>query len=953
MGSLAAPWLALCSPGALQAQVADPVFPDGFVVEEIGSNWALPVALCFIDGARLLVAEKRGRLWYVENKVKKNVVIALEDEVLSSGDRGLLGIAADPQFDLNGYVYLLMGVDPNGDGVDDEQESFSRLVRFTTAYDGSGNLLADPASRIALLGQTWSTGIPSLSFGHATGRLAFMSDGSLLVSHGDGAHYVFTDGGGLDPDGFGPDKFSSAEDIGAFRSQERGSLGGKILRIDPATGLGLPDNPFFTGDPADLASRVWAIGLRNPFRFTLVPGTAPPEALFVCDVGNDRWEEINLCRGGENFGWPCYEGAPQEPDYQALDPFGYCVLAEFAVTDPWLAWHHTAPGILDFVGTAATGVCVYSGTSYPPVYHGALFFCDYTEHWMKVATLDENLDRTALLSFGTNLGSPIDIQREPLSGDLVYISLGIPRRILRLRYAPSNLPPVAVATATPSWGPVPLTVELSAAGSYDPEGDPLDYSWDLGDGTSSVSPEVTKIYTSPDTHVVVLTVTDDLGNQATRQILINSANSPPAITSVASPADGGLYAHGEPVLLECAAVDAEDDLAGTPLQVEWSFDLVHDHHVHPDWASVSGFAGSWTPEEHGEGSYGLRLNLTVTDSRGLSDARSFQLYDNEATPLPHVVSVSNTPPRLGIPVTALAHVDYLTPPGTPPATLTFDWDDGTSDVFTDAAHQVDQQATHTYAAPGTYTLRVVASDGARSSESTTTIQVGWADPAVAVFVPVLAEGNMTWLEQVGVATRLKARLGSDVSVFQWDQQSELVGWMQASLADGVRDILVLMDFAPALVFAGEAEGSLAEQWLENGNGIVWTGAPPFAASMAEDRSTSVWGVEAVDGLLDAEPGVCQAEGVERLTPLARRLLPYLTATHATNAVRLDRLGPEWSAVRVFAKGRGKESDAVELGHTAGGLYAQFYCIPGSGLPRAQVLTDFVHLLLPKKADRVR
>ena len=181
----------------------------------------------------------------------------------------------------------------------------------------------------------------------------------------------------------------------------------------------------------------------------------------------------------------------------------------------------------------------------------------------------------------------------------------------------------------------------------------------------------------------------------------------------------------------------------------------------------------------------------------------------------------------------------------------------------------------------------------------------------------------------------------EVSVFAWDQQQELVSWLEAYLDDGLPDALVLMDLAPSLVFAGESEGSLAERWIEAGNAIVWTGAMPFAESIAPDGSTSSQGAIGLDRLLDAAPGVGTGAGPEMLLPFARIHLPSLTATNAIHALRLDRLGAEWRPQRVFARGELQDSDAVELRHSSGGGYAQFYCIDEQGLPRAPVLAEFL------------
>jgi glucose/arabinose dehydrogenase len=396
-----------------------PTLPPGFVAEPIGIGWSKPTGLAFIDATRLLVAQKNGQVWYVENDNVLNVALDLQVETLNNGDRGILGIALSPDFATTGFVYLLLVVDPDADGIDNEKEAFSRLVRFTFVDNGSGNLLADPSSRFDVLGGTWATGIPSCHDSHSVGAIRFLSDGSLVLSHGDGAHYDLTDAGGHDPGCFGPTKFASSEDVGSFRSQYDGTLAGKILRIDPLTGLGLPDNPFYDGDPSSVRSRIWASGLRNPFRFCLVPGTGPREALFVSDVGWNKWEEIDLCFGGENFGWPCYEGPNAQSNYQTTDPFGFCPPAAATRVAPWLAWHHTNSSYAGFTGSAATGIAIYTGASYPPLYQGALFFADYSGNWLRYARLDATLGATTIGTFGTGMGGPVDLEVEPGTGNLV------------------------------------------------------------------------------------------------------------------------------------------------------------------------------------------------------------------------------------------------------------------------------------------------------------------------------------------------------------------------------------------------------------------------------------------------------------------------------------------------------------------------------------------------------
>jgi glucose/arabinose dehydrogenase len=212
------------------------------------------------------VGEKGGVVWVIENGVQlPEPFIDLSWDVLNHHDRGLLGLVLDPDFINNGHVYFLYTFDWNQAGDTQRTDIPGRLVRYT-ASAGNSNV-ADIATRTVLLGASFSDAIPACYFSHAPGALRFGTDGTLLVAAGDGASYNQVDSGGLYPDCFGPGKLDPTQDIGAFRAQWIGSYSGKILRLDPATGLGLPSNPFYTGDPAAVESKVWAYGLRSPYRF--------------------------------------------------------------------------------------------------------------------------------------------------------------------------------------------------------------------------------------------------------------------------------------------------------------------------------------------------------------------------------------------------------------------------------------------------------------------------------------------------------------------------------------------------------------------------------------------------------------------------------------------------------------------------------------------------------------
>jgi len=269
---------------------------------------------------------------------------------------GLLGLELHPGFPATPYVYVLYTLDKNpanpassiptwGDtcpavpgATTDGCVASARLSRLSA----SGNVMV-PGSEQVLLGllddgggQAWCQQFPS----HSIGSLAFGSDGALYVSSGDGASFNTEDYGQLGgtlpntttplvprnvcgdpPGGVGGAMTPPTAQGGALRSQSlrRPSgpvlLNGAILRLDPATGGPMAENPL-VAHPDDNAKRIVAYGLRNPFRITTRPGTSE---VWIGDVGYNSSEEVDRIvaptSAPRNFGWPCYEGAGRQSGY--------------------------------------------------------------------------------------------------------------------------------------------------------------------------------------------------------------------------------------------------------------------------------------------------------------------------------------------------------------------------------------------------------------------------------------------------------------------------------------------------------------------------------------------------------------------------------------------------------------------------------------------------------------
>jgi glucose/arabinose dehydrogenase len=547
--------------------------PPGFVDEPVVSGWNEAAGVTFDANGRAYVWEKGGRVWIVENGVRSaQPMIDLHEEVGDWRDLGLLGFALDPNFLTNGRVYLLYCVDyhhlkyfgtPQYDPNANEyfHDTIARLTRYT-ANAGDGFRSVDPASRRVLVGETMQTGFPVTHQSHSIGTVAFARDGSLLVGNGDGASYDQVDTGGSRSgssntalaDGI----IKPKEDIGAFRSQLLDSLSGKIIRIDPQTGDGLSDNPFFDpAQPRSARSRVWVLGLRNPFRFTVRPDNdvshhQPPVGdLYIGDVGWNAREELNHAHeGGTNFGWPLYEGLDPQNQYQStnvMNPdapnplFGIGGCAQpllsfssllapatlgpgswpnpcnsgvqipagsprFVHQRPMMDWTWTgmrlgtwsgtspawctvgSPGCLpggpNLWGRASVGGVFYTGSSFPSDYVGTYFHADWIAGWIHNFILDDEGDVQSVRSFQTSAGTVVCMSVHPITGELWYVAYDYSgaTSVRKIRFGGGGVPN-AVASASPPFGPLPLSVQFSSAGTTEPDGQALTYTWDFGDNS--------------------------------------------------------------------------------------------------------------------------------------------------------------------------------------------------------------------------------------------------------------------------------------------------------------------------------------------------------------------------------------------------------------------------------------------------------------------------------------
>ena len=568
-----------------------PVEP-GFEVEVVASGLDRPTGVAFAPDGRIFVAEKSGTVRVIRNgAVAATPFIRLTD-VNIYGDRGLHGIALDPRFSENGHVYLLY-THENTPGVGLTAPKTGRLVRVTAVGD-----VASESSKVVILGTVGGTFdkpscedyeptadcIPSDSQAHSVGALRIGPDGMLYVSMGDGAQFTYAD-------------------PRSMRAQDVDRLSGKVLRIR-TDGTAPPDNPFFDGDPRANRSKVWMYGLRYPYRFGFRPADG---SIYIGDVGWRSWEEVDHGPPGSNFGWPCYEGDfPTEHD---------CAVA--GVTYPIHAYS-TANGAA-IIGGA------FPGASYPAEHRNSFFFGDYVKDHVRRMVLDDNGDFVSVGDFVTSAGGPVDVQVGP-DGDLYYLGI-FQGELLRIVHTAGNRRPTAEISADPTSGLAPLSVAFSAAGSFDPDGDPLGFEWTFGDGASSTAQEPVHTYAAEGVHPAILKVSDPEGRFDVKSVTITVGNRAPVAT-ITSPANSSLYDDLDVIRLASTGVDPEDG----PLPASafhWQIILHHNVHFH-FLEELDGPEPSFVAPDHGATDVYLEAILTVTDREGLTGRTSINLYRNNS-----------------------------------------------------------------------------------------------------------------------------------------------------------------------------------------------------------------------------------------------------------------------------------------------------------------------------------
>ncbi|RDC62457.1 PQQ-dependent sugar dehydrogenase [Adhaeribacter pallidiroseus] len=539
--------------------------PTGFSRVQVAAGISKPTTMTFAPDGRIFVAQQNGNLRIIKNG-KLLTTPFMQLPVTPEGERGLIGLVLDPNFASNNFLYVYYTL---------PDASHNRISRFTANGDQ-----VVPGSEVVVL----DLDPLSSATNHNGGAMHFRNDGKLYVAVGDNAN--------------------------SANSQNKDTYHGKLLRIN--TNGSVPSgNPFPTGSAQQ--KRIWALGLRNPFTFSVQPGTGK---MFVNDVGQITWEEINnATTGGKNFGWPITEGVSTNPNY--VNPV-YTYSRNFSAEDG--------------TGCAITGGVFFNPTTtnYPAAYWGKYFFQDYCSKWINF--LDFSGGTVKRKPFATGLGASALGLTVGNDGNLYYLERTT-SAVFKIIYTTNTAPEIVQqpkSISVPAGQPATYSVTVTGQ-------TPLTFQWQKNNANISGATAAT--------YTIASTKPTDAGNyrvlvknavgsvtSSSVALTVTAFNSPP-IAIINTPAANSLYRGGQTILFSGEATDKEDGTLPASA-FTWSVDFHHDTHTHDGPPIAAGVkSGSFTIPTSGEVSANVwyELSVTVKDSKGLTHTVSRDIHPYTST----------------------------------------------------------------------------------------------------------------------------------------------------------------------------------------------------------------------------------------------------------------------------------------------------------------------------------
>ncbi|WP_433127336.1 ThuA domain-containing protein [Micromonospora sp. CA-240977] len=566
----------------------------------LDSNTSNPMELDIAPDGRVFYIERDGRVQIIKPDTGSTVT-AVDLDVFTGNEDGLIGIRLDPDFATNKWVYLYYA--PN------DNVTRNLLSRFTVTGD-----TIDLASEKQIL----RVDTQRNTCCHAGGSMTFDSAGNLYLATGDNTNP-------FESNSYSPlDERPGRQDYDSQRtSANTNDLRGKVLRIHPEDDgtYTVPTGNLFAPGTEKTRPEIYAMGFRNPFRIGTDPKT---DTLFVGDYGPDAnannpdrgprgLVEWNIVTPG-NYGWPYCTGTNEAyndytfPSGPSGAKFDCAAPVNNSPNNTGLTnLPPVVPATVDYGyagdarypeiggGGAPMGGPAYrydanlnSTRKWPAYYDGKALLGEWNQN--KMYTMQVSADGKSLVDInqlltGMSMIRPMDFEFGP-DGALYLIEWGSGfggnndnSGVYRIDYTAGDRAPIAAASANPTSGPAPLTVTFSSAGSRDPDGGALTYAWAFGDGQTSTEANPTHTYATAGNYTAQLTVTNPKGRTAVANVPVTVGNTAPTVT-IEFPPDGGFFNWGDQVRYTVKVTDPEDgqiDCTKVNLQVL----LGHDEHAHP------------------------------------------------------------------------------------------------------------------------------------------------------------------------------------------------------------------------------------------------------------------------------------------------------------------------------------------------------------------------------------
>jgi len=520
-----------------------------------------PMTMEILPGNDVLFVERKGGVRFYDNDEKTLKTIG-HINVFSGIEDGLLGLAVDPNYEKNNWIYLYYSV--KGD------EAINRLARLEL----KAGILVTESEKVLLEFPTQRQYCC-----HSAGAMVFDSEGLLYLATGDNTNAEAAEG-------YVPVDERVGHELADVQATAANSndLRGKILRLKPLDNgsYAIPEGNLFPADGSEGRPEIYVMGSRNPYRISvdaktgyLYWGDVGPYTKVSGKEGTLSYDEINQARKSGFFGWPYFlgeneafplydfetkkEGPPKDPLKPINSSRNNTGIKQLPAAQPAFIWYGRLPSerfpLVGKGGASAMVGPVYHQDLFddaqfrlPAYYDGKLFIYDWVRRWIMAVEMNEKGDYVNMEPFLEHLDLVAPIDMKFASDGALYIleygtnwfSKNANARLVRVEYAEGNRNPMAVIEANKLYGTAPLLVNFSAEKSEDyDKGDKLSYEW-LINGKKYQGPNVSHKFTSNGSYEIWLTVKDNSGGEGSTSLNVKVGNTPPVVT-ISSKANQTFY----------------------------------------------------------------------------------------------------------------------------------------------------------------------------------------------------------------------------------------------------------------------------------------------------------------------------------------------------------------------------------------------------------------------------